>query len=96
MNTKNENIKSLRASVRQLQAQMNYYIIADNLQRKAADCKDYNLAEEGKAASLKEMRRILTAMVGKVGLMMSCSDVIPFYDSLFVTQENIDEHYDRK
>ena len=96
MNTKNENIKSLRASVRQLQAEMNYYIIADNLQRKAADCNDYNRGEEGKAASLKEMRRILTAMVGKVGLMMSCSDVIPFYDSIFVTQENIDEHYGRK
>ena len=96
MNTKDENIKSLRASVRELQKEMNYYIIADNLQRKAADCKDYNLCEEGKAASLKEMRRILTAMVGKVGLMMSCSDVIPIYNSLFVTQENIDEHYGRK
>lgn len=96
MNTKNANIKSLRANVRELQAEMNNYIMAENLQRNAAGCKDYDLGEEGKAASLKEMRRTLTAMVGMVGLMMSCSDVIPIKDSLFVTQENIEEHYGRK
>lgn len=96
MNTKNENIKSIRAQVRELQAAMNMYVAAEKNEMKVRSNREYNQCEDAKKVALNEMRKQLTIMVGQVGLMMSCSDIIPLHDSLFVTQENIEEHYNHK
>lgn len=95
MKTDNIQIKGMRAAVRDLQKAMNAYVAANNAKDKAHSISDYNHYDNEQKSSTINMQRAIETMISALGIIQSCDGVIPFENSLFLTEENIYEHYNK-
>ena len=95
MKTDNIQIKNMRAAVRDLQKAMNAYVAANNAKDRAHGISDYNHYDNEQKSSTIDMQRALETLISALGIIQSCDGVIPFENSLFLTEENIYEHYNK-
>ena len=93
MKTDNIQIKDMRAAVRDLQKAMNAYVAAKDAKDRAYGISDYNHYDVEQKSSTIDMQRAIETMISALGIIQSCDGVIPFENGLFLTEENIHEHY---